>query len=148
MSGVRTRGIYIKTREEIDRMRRAGRAAARALRVVAAAVRPGVSTAYLDRVAEEAIRQEGGIPSFKGYRGFPANICVSLNDQIVHGIPGSRVVREGDLVKIDLGAYVDGFHGDVATTVLVGRVPPRVTRLVRVTEEALYRAIALVRPGA
>jgi methionyl aminopeptidase len=146
--GVRTRGIYIKTPEEIGRMRRAGQVAARALRVVAAAVRPGVSTAYLDRVAEEAIRREGGVPSFKGYRGFPANICVSVNDQIVHGIPGRRVLREGDLVKIDLGAYVDGFHGDVATTVPVGRIPPRLARLVRVTEEALYRAIALVRPGA
>jgi len=142
-----TKGIYIKTPEEIARMRRAGLAAARALRVVARCVRPGITTAHLDRIAEEAIRKEGGVPSFKGYRGFPASICVSVNDEIVHGIPDRRVLREGDLVKIDLGAYVDGFHGDVATTVPVGRIPRHLVRLVQVTEEALYRAIDLVRPG-
>jgi methionyl aminopeptidase len=140
--------VYIKTPAELDRMRRAGQAAARALVVVGRAVRAGVTTGDLNRVAEEAIRAEGGEPSFLGYRGFPASVCVSVNDEIVHGIPGQRVLRDGDVVKVDLGIFLDGFHGDVASTFPVGKVAPGTRRLLEVTEEALYRAIDVVRPGA
>jgi methionyl aminopeptidase len=128
-------------------MRRAGQAAARALATVGRGVRPGITTGDLNRVAEEAIRAEGGVPSFLGYRRFPASVCVSVNDEIVHGIPGRRVLREGDVVKVDLGVYLDGFHGDVAATFPVGKVRPGLRRLLEVTEEALYRAIDVVRPG-
>ncbi|MDR5684013.1 MAG: type I methionyl aminopeptidase [Armatimonadota bacterium] len=141
-------GIYIKTPAELERMRRAGQVAARALAAVGQAVRPGITTGELDAVAEEAIRAEGGVPSFLGYRGFPASACVSVNDEIVHGIPGRRVLREGDVVKVDLGVYLDGFHGDLAATFPVGRIDPGLRRLLGVTEEALYRAIDVVRPGA
>jgi len=141
-------GVFVKTPKELERMRRAGRVAALALREVGRAVRPGVTTAALDRVARKAIEALGGVPSFLGYRGFPASACISVNDEIVHGIPGRRVLREGDLVKVDLGALVDGYHGDVAATFPVGPVSPRVRRLLEVTEEALFRAIEAVRPGA
>jgi len=141
-------GVFVKTPREVDRMRRAGRVAALALREVGRAVRPGVTTAALDRVARKAIEALGGVPSFLGYRGFPASACTSVNDEIVHGIPKHRVLREGDLVKVDLGALVDGYHGDVAATFPVGSVSPRVCRLLQVTEEALFRGIEVVRPGA
>jgi methionyl aminopeptidase len=141
-------GVFVKSPSELARMRRAGRVAALALREVGRAVRPGVSTEALDRVAAEAIRSRGGVPSFLGYRGFPASACISVNDEIVHGIPGRRVLREGDLVKVDLGALVDGYHGDVAATFPVGSIPARLRRLVQVTEEALMRGIEAVRPGA
>ncbi len=141
-------GVFVKSPQEIERMRRAGRVAALALREVGRAVRPGVSTAALDRIAEEAIRSRGGVPSFLGYRGFPASACISVNDEIVHGIPGRRILRAGDLVKVDLGALVDGYHGDVAATFPVGSIPARLQRLVQVTEEALLRGIEATRPGA
>ena len=129
-------GVFVKTPKELERMRRAGRVAALALREVGRAVRPGVTTAALDRVARKAIEALGGVPSFLGYRGFPASACISVNDEIVHGIPGRRILREGDLVKVDLGALVDGYHGDVAATFPVGPVSPRVRRLLEVTEES------------
>ncbi len=141
-------GVFVKTPRELERMRRAGGVAALALREVGQAVRPGVTTAALDRVAHKAIEALGGVPSFLGYRGFPASACISVNDEIVHGIPKHRVLREGDLVKVDLGALVDGYHGDVAATFPVGSVSPRVRRLLQVTEEALFRGIEVVRPGA
>jgi methionyl aminopeptidase len=142
-----TRMIYIKTPAEVAQMRRAGELAAQALREVVQAVRPGVTGAALDALAERYIRAHGGTPSFKGYRGFPRSICLSVDDQVVHGIPDDRPLRQGSVVSIDLGAEVDGFHGDVAVTVPVGEVDAQVERLLVVSRESLYRAIDAVRPG-
>lgn len=139
--------IIIKSEQELAQMRRAGALAAAALREVAAAVRPGVTGLQLDRLAEAYIREHGGVPSFKGYRGFPASVCISVDDEVVHGIPDGRPLREGQIVSLDLGAVVDGFHGDVAVTVPVGMVAEEIARLLAVTREALYRGIAAIRPG-
>ena len=128
-------------------MRRAGAVAAQALQAVVAAVRPGITTLELDRTAEERIRTLGGVPSFLGYRGFPASICTSVNDEVVHGIPGPRTLREGEIISVDLGAVVDGFHGDLAVTVPVGRVSGAADRLLQVTRKALEIGIRAVRPN-
>ena len=127
-------------------MRRAGRVAAQALQSVVDAVRPGISTRELDQLAEDRIRALGGIPSFLGYRGFPASICTSVDDEVVHGIPGPRKLRAGEVLSMDLGAIVDGFHGDLAVTVPVAKVSDQVTKLLRVTREALEIGIRAVRP--
>jgi methionyl aminopeptidase len=141
--------IIYKSHDEIDRMRVAGRITAGTIERVLAAVRPGVSTAELDAVAESYIREQGATPAFKGYRGFPASICASINNEIVHGIPSrARVVRERDLVSLDFGSVWDGFVGDSAVTVVVGEAPSaEAEKLVRVTEEALEAGIAQIRPG-
>jgi methionyl aminopeptidase len=140
--------IQIKTEAEIALMREAGLVVGRTLEKLKAAVGPGMTTADLDAVAEEAIRGEGATPSFKGYRGFPACICTSINDQIVHGIPSpGAVIRDGDVVSIDCGAIVEGYHGDAAVTVAVGDVDPARLELLRVTEESLWRGIAAARLG-
>jgi methionyl aminopeptidase len=146
---LRDRGIEIKRREQIDLMRVAGRLVGETLELLRAAVRPGVTTGELDRLAEENIRAHGGIPSFLGYSHppFPATICASVNDQVVHGIPGDRVLAEGDIVSIDCGAIVDGWHGDSAITVGVGEVADDVRRLMEVTEESLWRGMAAARLG-
>ncbi|GAA2128045.1 type I methionyl aminopeptidase [Nocardioides bigeumensis] len=145
--GLRDRGIEIKKPEQIAAMRRAGLVVGGALEVLRAAVRPGVSTAELDGIAEDHIRSAGATPSFLGYHGFPGSICASVNDEVVHGIPGERVLAEGDVVSLDCGAIVDGWHGDAAVTVAVGAVPAEVTELMRVTEEALWHGIAAARLG-
>jgi len=139
--------IVLKSAEEVERMRHAGVLAAEALREVARAVRPGVSGAQLDRIAEAVIRDRGGVPSFKGYRGYPASVCISVNDEVVHGIPDSRPLRDGEIVSIDLGAELDGFHGDTAVTLPVGEVSREVDRLLTVAREALFKGIDAVRPG-
>ncbi len=140
--------IQIKTPAEIDAMRQAGLVVFRALERMRAAVAPGVSTADLDAIAEESIRSAQAVPSFKGYRGFPATICASINDEVVHGIPSRRRrLREGDLISLDCGAIVDGWHGDSAVTVPVGAVPPELTELMRVTDRALWAGLAAVRAG-
>ncbi len=143
------RGIELKTPGEVQAMRAAGLVVGQALEALREAVRPGVSTAELDALAEATIRGAGGIPSFKGYSEppFPATICVSVDDEVVHGIPGTRRLVEGDLVSIDCGAIVEGWHGDAAITVPVGAVPPEVEELVRVTEDAMWAGIAAFRPG-
>ena len=129
-------------------MRQAGRIVAAVLDEMAVqAARPGVTTAELDRVAEELIRSLGGEPSFKGYRGYPATICASVNEEIVHGIPGERKLVEGDIVSIDVGAIWEGYQGDAAITVAVGQVTPEVQRLMEVTRAALQAAIAAARAG-
>lgn len=140
--------VVVKSAGDLHRMRVAGRLAAQAIREVARAVAPGVTTGTLDRIAEEYIRAGGGMPSFKNYRNYPANICTSINDEVVHGIPGARVLEPGMIVAIDLGVLLDGFHADVAVTVPVGEVSPEVQRLLRVTDEALARGIREARPGA
>ena len=143
--------IIRKSADELTKMRRAGRITAQTISEVLEAVRPGASTLDLDRVAEARIRAEGAVPSFKGYRGFPATICASLNNEIVHGIPSrTRTLAEGDLLSLDFGAIWEGFHADSAVTVFVGGTAPSpdAERLVRTTEAALEAAIATVRPGA
>ena len=138
--------IMVKSPTDLEAMRRAGEAAAQALQAVVAAVRPGTTTGELDRIAEERIRRLGGEPSFLGYRGFPASICASVNDEVVHGIPGPRRLHEGEIISLDLGVVIDGFHGDLAVTVPVGRISEAVARLLRVTEEALQVGIQAIRP--
>src|SRR3954451_11683063 len=121
----RTLDVQIKTPEQLVKMRSAGLVVAEALATMKAAVEPGVSTADLDAIAEKVIRGAGALPSFKGYQGFPASICASVNEQVVHGIPSARqVLREGDLISIDCGAILDGWHGDAAITVAVGPTAP------------------------
>jgi methionine aminopeptidase type I len=140
--------IQIKTPDEIALMREAGLVVARTLQRLRAAVAPGISTADLDRVAEESIRGEGAIPSFKGYRGFPATICTSINDEVVHGIPSRyKKLRTGDVISIDCGAIVDGWHGDSAITVPVGEVAAKLHDLMRVTEESMWAGFAAAIAG-
>ncbi len=146
---LRDRGIEIKTPEQIDRMRVAGRLVGETLELLRSSVRAGITTAELDAVAEDNIRSHGGIPSFQGYGHppFPASICASVNEEVVHGIPGSRELVDGDVISIDCGAIVDGWHGDAALTVAVGDVRPDVLELMRVTEESMWRGFAAARLG-
>jgi len=134
--------IEYKSDAEIAKMREAGLVVGRTLELLRGAVEPGISTGELDAIAEKAIRDAGAVPSFKGYHGFPATICASVNDEIVHGIPGEQVLHEGDIVSIDCGAILDGWHGDSAVTVPVGEVSPELTRLMAVCEEAMWRGFA------
>jgi len=139
--------IQIKTAGEIERMRQAGQAVAQTLAGMTERVRPGVTTRELDRFAGEALRARGMRAAFKGYRGYPANICASLNEVVVHGIPSDRALEEGDVLSLDLGAEFEGYYGDAAVTLPVGRVSASAERLLRVTEEALRRGIEQARPG-
>ena len=143
----RERGIEIKTPEQVEKMRVAGLVVGETLELLRDTARAGLTTGELDAVAEEHIRASGAVPSFKGYHGFPGSICVSVNDEVVHGIPGERVIADGDVVSIDCGAIVDGWHGDAALTVAVGEVPDKALELMRVTEEAMWRGIAAARLG-
>src|SRR3954469_3577688 len=127
--GWRNRGVEIKSRDEVEVMRRAGLVVGRTLEVLRAAVLPEVTTAELDAIAEDAIRGAGATPSFLGYQGFPASICTSVNDEVVHGIPGGRVLEDGDVVSIDCGAIVEGWHGDAAITVAIGPVSDELATL-------------------
>jgi methionyl aminopeptidase len=140
--------IIRKSPEELERMRRAGRVVAATIDRLVESVRPGMTTGDLDGIAEDAIRSAGAVPSFKGYRGFPASICTSVNEELVHGIPGSRRLDEGDMISLDAGAIWEGYHGDSAVTVFVGEPPSsEAEKLVRVTEESLEAGIAQIRPG-
>jgi methionyl aminopeptidase len=145
----RGRDIELKSPGEIDAMRVAGALVAQALAAVTAAARSGVSTGELDAIAEQVIRDGGGVPSFLGYHGFPASICASLNEQIVHGIPApTQVLADGDLLSVDCGAIVEGWHGDAAVTFAVGTGTPTDLALSAACREALHAGIAAVRPGA
>ncbi len=139
--------IILKSPQELAVMREAGRIVAQARRLVAEAIRPGVSTAELDALAEEHIIKAGATPAFKGYHGFPASICASVDDQVVHGIPGPRRLREGEIISIDLGAVYHGYVGDGAVTVPVGKVPGEVLRLLEATRLSLVEGIARAVPG-
>ncbi len=134
--------IEVKTPEQILLMRQAGLVVGRTLELLRENVRPGISTRELDAIAEESIRSHGAVPSFLGYHGYPASICTSVNDEVVHGIPGDRVLEEGDQISIDCGAILSGWHGDAAITVSVGEVDPAAVELSRVTEDALWRGLA------
>lgn len=140
--------IQIKSSDEIALMREAGLVVARTLALLCQAVAPGVTTADLDALAEDSIRGQGGVPSFKGYHGFPASICASVNEEIVHGIPRrTKTLREGDIISLDCGAIVEGWHGDSAVTVPVGEVRPELRRLMAVCEESMWAVFAQVRVG-
>jgi len=145
--GLRDRGIQIKSPDQIGAMRRAGVVVGETLELLRASARGGMTTGELDGIAEDHIRSQGATPSFLGYHGFPGTICTSVNDEVVHGIPGDRVLSDGDVVSIDCGAIVDGWHGDAAITVALGAVPDEVVELMRVTEESLWRGIAAARLG-
>ena len=139
--------IILKTPDEIAVMAKASRVVAEALLVLKDAVKPGVTTDELDKLAESEIRARGAMPAFKGYRNYPKTLCASVNEQVVHGIPSKRVLKEGDIVGLDLGAIVGGFYGDSAVTVGVGRIDEKTAMLVRVTEESLSLAIEQAQVG-
>jgi methionyl aminopeptidase len=140
--------VQIKSADDLARMREAGRIVRAVLDEVAASAVAGVTTGDLDRLAEDRTRALGAIPAFKGYLGYPASICISLNDEVVHGIPsGRRVLRDGDVVGLDFGAILGGFHGDAAETVVVGRATPEALRLVQATREALAAGVAAAVAG-
>jgi methionyl aminopeptidase len=141
--------VEIKTPAELERMRRASRIVALTLDLLKKEIKPGVSTAALNSLAESEIRGHGAVPAFLGYRGYPAALCVSINEEVVHGIPSDkRVMRSGDLVSLDLGAIYGGFYGDAAVTVAVGEISPERLRLMEVTEASLAGALDAVRGGA
>ncbi len=140
--------IELKSPAEIEKMRAAGRVVARTLDLLREAVRPGISTLELDALAEQSIREAGAIPSFKGYHGFPGSICASVNEEVVHGSPrATKVLADGDIISIDCGAILDGWHGDSAITVPVGTVTEEDRTVMEVCEEAMWQGIAQMRPG-
>jgi len=140
--------IDIKSPQELAIMRKAGRIVAETLALLQQKIRPGITTAELDALAESAATRHGAVPSFKGYHGYPASLCVSINEEVVHGIPSPRrVLQEGEIVSLDYGVIFKGYHGDSAITVPVGKVSPVARRLIEVTEGALYAGIAQARAG-
>ena len=140
--------IIIKSDREIETMRQAGKIVATILALLERQIRPGMKTRELDDTAAEELRRLGAKPSFKGYHGFPANLCVSINDEIVHGIPGERVLEDGDIVSLDFGTIIDGFQGDAALTVGVGEISPEARQLLEAAEGALEAGIAVAYYGA
>jgi methionyl aminopeptidase len=142
------KGIEIKSKREIDIMRQSAKIVATVLKEISSIVEPGMTTADLDAYAEKRIREMGATPSFKGYHGFPASLCTSINNEVVHGIPNrKKVIREGDVLKVDTGAFFQGFHGDSCITIAVGPVSDHAAKLIRVAEEALYKGIEQVKEG-
>jgi methionyl aminopeptidase len=137
----------VKTDEEIELMRRSSRLVARTLDFLGSMIRPGIQTGELDRAAEDFIRSEGGVPSFKGYRGFPASICASVNSEVVHGIPGSKVLVDGDILSVDVGVLKEGYHGDGAATFPVGSISQDAARLLETTRRALSAGVGQARDG-
>jgi methionyl aminopeptidase len=140
--------IVCRSAAEVERLARVNALVARVLAELRQAAVPGVTTAALDALAERRLSEAGAEPAFKGYHGYPSTICASVNEQVVHGIPSKRVLESGDVVSLDMGAKLDGFYGDCAVTVAVGEIDAEAARLLEVTEEALYKGLAVVRPGA
>lgn len=138
--------IICKSEGELSLMREAGRIVAETHKILAQAIRPGITTKQLDQIAEDYIRSQGAIPSFKGYNSFPASICASVNEELVHGIPGNKVLHEGDIISIDIGAQYKGYHGDSAWTYGVGTITPEAQRLLEVTERSLFKGLAEIKP--
>ena len=139
--------ITLKTGRDVDAMRRAGKITAAARALAGEMVKPGVSTKAIDKAVHDFIVSQGARPSFLHYNGYPASVCISVNDQVIHGIPGGRRIREGDIVSIDVGAYIDGFHGDCAATYFAGEVPEEVRRLVKVTRQSFFEGLKMARAG-
>ncbi len=140
--------IVLKTQEDLSIMRMAGQIAGECLAMVGEMIRPGICTQDLDKAAEDFIRSRGAIPTFKGYNGFPCSLCTSINEVVVHGVPGEERLQEGDIISIDVGATFKGFVGDTAATFPVGEVSKEALRLIQVTKEALYTGIQAAQPGA
>lgn len=139
--------IYLKTKEEINIMRDAGKIVAETHELIKSAIIPGISTLELDKIAEENIRKYNAVPSFKGYGGFPGSICASINNEVVHGIPGDKIVKEGDIISIDIGAYYKGYHGDSAKTHGVGIISEDNRKLIEVTKQSFYEGIKFAKIG-
>ncbi|RJP55610.1 MAG: type I methionyl aminopeptidase [Deltaproteobacteria bacterium] len=139
--------IILKSKEEIELLRKSNQIVVHILKALRKIIKPGITTLELDSYAEEQIRKKGAIPAFKGYRGFPASLCVSVNEQLVHGIPDSRRLKEGDIVSMDLGVVRSGFYGDAAITVPVGKISQEAARLLDVTQNALYKGIEQAKAG-
>jgi len=139
--------VILKSRQEIEKMRKSNALVAVILEELAKKIRPGVKTIELDRLSEQMALRRGARPAFKGYRGYPYSLCTSVNSEVVHGMPSERELKEGDIVSLDFGVLHDGYYGDAAVTVPVGEISPAARRLLRVTEEALYRGISAARAG-
>ena len=139
--------ITLKSPHEIDLMRRAGKITAAARALAGEMVRPGVTTQEIDRAVEHFIRKQGAVPSFLHYNGYPASVCISVNDEVIHGIPGKRVLAEGDIVSVDVGAYIGGFHGDCAATFPCGQVSPEAQDLIDVTRQSFFEGIRFAKEG-
>ncbi len=139
--------IYYKTKDEIELIRQSSLLVSETLAYIASILKPGLQTIEIDRRAEEFIRDHGAVPSFKGYRNFPATLCVSVNEIVVHGIPSDKEIKEGDVISIDCGVLKDGYHGDSAYTFLVGEIGEDIFKLAQITKEALYRGIAVAVAG-
>lgn len=140
--------IILKSKAELEVMREAGRIVALTHQELAKAIKPGVTTKQLDEIAETFIRSMAAVPSFKGYGGFPGSICASVNEELVHGIPGNRALQEGDIISLDIGAQLEGYHGDSAWTYPVGTISTENQNLLRVTEESLFKGLEKAIPGA
>ncbi|MBE6037199.1 MAG: type I methionyl aminopeptidase [Clostridiales bacterium] len=139
--------IIIKSKEEIELMKEAGRVTAQLLASLEQFIQPGMTTKEIDRYVEETIRKSGQIPAFKGYSGYPASACISVNDQVVHGIPGKRKLLEGDIVSVDLGTIYKGYYSDAARTFGVGKIDPEAQRLIDVTRESFFEGLKFCKPG-
>ena len=139
--------ITLKSAHEIDLMRRAGKITAAARALAGEMVRPGVTTQEIDKAVEAFIRKEGAVPSFLNYSGYPASACISVNDEVIHGIPGKRVLQEGDIVSVDVGAYIGGVHGDCAATFACGKISPEAQDLIDVTRQSFFEGIKFAKEG-
>ncbi len=139
--------VHIKTREQIEKMRIAGEILAKLDEVLTKEIKPDVTTKQLDSIAEKFIRSQGAIPSFKGYGGFPGSICTSVNDEIVHGIPSERKLKQGDIISVDMGSYIGGYHADAARTYAVGEITPELQKLIDVTKQRFFEGIQFAKQG-
>ncbi len=139
--------ILLKNEEDLNCLRRANRIVIETLQAIKKNIKPGISTADLDSIAEGFIKKKGGIPAFKGYKGYPATLCISLNEEVVHGIPGPRKIKKGDIVSLDIGVLIDGYYGDAAITVGVGKISAQAQKLLDITEQSLYAGIEKAQVG-
>ena len=139
--------ITLKNDSQIEKMRIAGQILARLDEVLRKELRPGITTLELDKIAEDYIRSQGALPSFKGYGGFKGSICTSVNEEVVHGIPSSRKLKEGDIISLDMGSYINGFHGDCARTYGIGEITPECQRLIDVTQQSFFEGIKFAKAG-